>query len=361
MSFNQVNIALLLLIHCALAAPRVGVDVMSQMETTRQRSGMVRQFTQSTDSEDYLPPVTAYIEVFPKQGENAQGYGMVSIKLKAREVEFEPINGEKKIRDPESKKPSYSYAELSGHRYFPEDTDSIRVWGLRGYPLSKHWVFLLAEGKVNAYGHYPGNFPRYFAKGKPGMSMPPDSNQTFGGDSLRNLLKPYPRAWAEAKDNPVHAVKIFNEISDKEMTLSAQGSLTHQNAIRDWFSTSERLNQILEKYPNDYLALISRAHLLCKSKKFSEAQKDLAVAQDLDSAYYLLPWTQAYCDEIRGDSSMQLAHLYQANHYAPYTWDQRKKAESQIKDLEKSATNASQYWRITKTRKPLPKSLGASY
>lgn len=360
MNFNRFKIALLSTIHCAVAAPQLGVDMVNQMQERSMYSAMNLQAFPLTDANADLPPVMAYIEIFPKQGDMAMGYGMVRIKLRPSDVEFMPVKGEKKFRDPESKGPSYSYIELSGQSYLPKDTDSIRVWGLRGYPHFKRWVFLLAEGKVNAYGHYPGNFPRYFAQGKPGLSMPPDSSQVFGRDSLRNLVKTCSRAWAEARKNPILAVKIFNDASEKEITSSAPASLLHMDILRDLAPSMKRVDKILEKYPHDYLARVSRVRSLCKAKKFSEAQQDLALARNLDSAYYLLHWTQAYCEEMRADSSSQLAHLYRTNHYAPYSWDNREKAESQIKVLEKSAAKGSLYWRVPKTRKP-PKPMGTAY
>lgn len=292
----------------------------TQWNEMHQRTQMMQGMRWQGPEKEASPPVQAWVEVFSSGGEFS-GFGEINIRFKSGSRPEAPyaIDPTAGIHPGSARaKPEYAYVELQGRRMFPQDTDSIRVWGITGVPFGKsHWVFALARGKINAYAHFPGPSALYFSHGDGGHASLRDSAAYFGADSLKKLLRFLPRAWAESDEDPLMGVLIHNAAGEKEAGAGYTADWGHRYAREGQSTPLGKRDEILAKRPLDYLLRAGLARTHCKQKLFREAEKDLAVMRDLDSTSYQYYWLTAFCRESEGRIPESLPWYRKAAEMAP--------------------------------------------
>jgi hypothetical protein len=326
----------------------------SQWNDMQARSEWMNAHSWTGSDKEASPPLQAFVEVFTPSGEFS-GFGEITIRFKSGYHPGAPVALDPSVKiHPGSAraKPEYAYVEVQGRRMFPEDTDSIRVWGIKGVPFDKsHWVFVLALGKLNVYSHFPGPAAQYFAHGEDGPESFRDSARYFGVDSLKRIFHLCPRAWAESWDDPLMGVLIFNASGDKEIAAGYAADWAHRSARRGQPTPKGKREEILAKRPYDYLLRAGLARTHCKQKQFQEAEKDLGVLRSLDSTYYQYYWVSAFCLESEGRYPESLHWYRKAAEMAPMDEGLRKDLRKTMEKIEKRAPEDRGYIREEKLPK----------
>ena len=345
-----------ILLLSALSRGNVPPEARQMVNDMQMRQQLAFLGNYGSGSDGYLAPVRAYVEVFGK-GAVLSGFGKVVVRIKASkcEVGYRPGYGQPHPRS-ESIRPDFSYVELDEGRYFPEDTDSIKVWGIKGLPVGKtHWAFLLIKGKFNAYAHFPGNGAQYFTRGGGTDQSLPDSAACFGADSLRHQLRSLPRAWVESGKDPLFAASIFNSASEQEFAKGTLDEWNYSRIIKLWGkggSAKSKVTDSATRYPSNYLLQVASARDLCDKKRFPEADERIAAAARLDSSYYGLYWARAYCLEAAGSSREALSFYRKAAQFSPLDGNLRKELRGKLDALEKKIPEPAAYRSMEKLPKP---------
>ena len=263
----------------AAAARQFQNQIMSQMQQRQMYSFNYSDFS----AHEAVPPLPAFIKVFAPNG-NSEGMGHL--------YALAGVNG----------KPQLTWVEIAGKRYFPEDTDSIRVWDLPGIPKGKNWIFAMAKGRYDAYTFNPGFGVQGYVLHSQDSAGGLDETRWKAPDTLWPGL-PQTSQLEAGKGDEVMAIRLANESNYRA------GST---------------------QYPN----LLTDAESLCKRKKFGEAAALLAKAKAWDPHYPRLDSQIGFCREQQGDIPAALEAYRRALRFAGQDADFREDLEKKISKLE---------------------------
>ena len=232
-----------------------------------------------------MPPLQAFIRVHSAAGK-VEGMGMLEV-----------------LYGKDSFKPRLAFVELTGRRYFPEDTDSIQVWDITGIPKDRYWVFVMAKGPISIFTCHPGKMVEKFTR------VPPDSSAWLnveGWKHIDTISARFPTgnrpAREAARGDRVMAFRIYNEGEQK-------------------------------RSPNGYITLLDRAESLCGERKFSQAEPLLATLRSRDPHYPRLHYIEGQCKERQGDRTATEAYRL-ALRYCGFDVRMRDDIEKRLRKLE---------------------------
>lgn len=190
------------------------------------------------------------------------------------------------------------WIDLQGMRYYPENTDSITIQGIKGYPARGQWNFTLTEGKICAFSSLPFGALDSAWEGGQGYALAKKSERK----SFRERLKAVPEAYEAWIEDPLWAIKHFNAAipatlaKDFDYEASDDPHFPSEDGIHE-----KRMMRRIEKNANDTYALGRLAELHCHFGEYDKAEKALTALRLLDENHFRYLLVKAYCTEKRGD------------------------------------------------------------
>ena len=236
-----------------------------------------------------IRPLPAFVRIHSKSGQ-AEGMGT-----------FHALMGKAVFI------PGISWIELAGMRFFPGNTDSIRVWDMPGLPADSVWAIVFARGTINAFSFHPLFAPEHFFHPGQDSVMVKDLEAS---EKLESHWRRFPKSAQLEKGNgdPVMAIRIANSGRHR------QGGKELQD-------------------------LLDEADYLCKVKRFGEADSLLAKAKGWDQQYSRTHFHIGECLERREDIPGALRAYRQALRNPGLDAVFRKETEMKIRELEPTPRN----------------------